>query len=71
MEQKLTTTRLRLRPIRRGDTPRVQALCSNWNVARMLSRVPYPNPVDLEAMAKDPAKPASASNALAFSGSYG
>jgi RimJ/RimL family protein N-acetyltransferase len=47
MEQKLTTTRLRLRPIRRGDAPRVQALCGNWNVARMLSRVPYPNPVEL------------------------
>jgi RimJ/RimL family protein N-acetyltransferase len=45
MEQQLTTARLRLRPIRRSDAPRVQALCSNWNVARMLSRVPYPNPL--------------------------
>jgi RimJ/RimL family protein N-acetyltransferase len=25
----------------------VQALCNNWDVARMLSRVPYPNPVEL------------------------
>ena len=47
MEQTLTTSRLRLRPIRRNDAPRVQALCSNWDVARMLSRVPYPNPVEL------------------------
>ena len=47
MKQALTTPRLRLRPIRRNDAPRVQALCSNWNVARMLSRVPYPNPVEL------------------------
>ncbi len=47
MEQELTTARLRLRPIRRGDAPRVQALCNNWNVARMLSRVPYPNPVEV------------------------
>ncbi len=47
MEQTLTTPRLRLRPIRRNDAPRVQALCSNWDVARMLSRVPYPNPVEL------------------------
>ena len=47
MEQALTTSRLRLRPIRRNDAPRVQALCSNWDVARMLSRVPYPNPVEL------------------------
>ena len=46
MEQDLTTARLRLRPIRRSDAPRVQALCSNWNVARMLSRVPYPNPLE-------------------------
>ena len=47
MELKLTTARLRLRPIRRGDAPRVQALCNNWNVARMLSRVPYPNPFEV------------------------
>ncbi len=47
MEQELTTARLRLRPIRRGDAPRVQALCNNWNVARMLSRVPYPNPAEV------------------------
>ncbi len=46
MEQKLTTARLRLRPIRRSDAPRAQALCNNWNVARMLSRVPYPNPLE-------------------------
>ena len=47
MEQELITTRLRLRPIRRNDALRVQALCNNWDVARMLSRVPYPNPVEL------------------------
>jgi RimJ/RimL family protein N-acetyltransferase len=46
MEQELTTARMRLRPIRRGDAPRVQALCNNWNLARMLSRVPYPNSVE-------------------------
>ncbi len=47
MKQELTTTRLRLRPIRRNDALRVQALCNNWDVARMLSLVPYPNPVEL------------------------
>ena len=47
MEQNLTTARLRLRPIRRNDALRVQALSNNWDVARMLSRVPYPNPVEL------------------------
>ncbi len=47
MEQDLTTARLRLRPIRRKDALRVQALCSNWNVARMLSRVPYPSPLEV------------------------
>ena len=47
MEFELTTARLRLRPLRRGDAPRVQALCNNWNVVSMLSRVPYPNPLDV------------------------
>ncbi len=47
MEKKLITARLRLRPVRRGDAPRVQALCNNWNVARMLSRVPYPSSVEV------------------------
>ncbi len=47
MKQELITPRLKLRPIRRGDALRVQALCGNWNVARMLSRVPYPNPVEI------------------------
>lgn len=49
MEQELvlTTARLRLRPIRRADAPRVHALCGNWNVVRMLSRVPYPNPTEV------------------------
>ena len=43
----ITTARLRLRPIRRGDAPHVQALCNNWNLARMLSRVPYPSSVEV------------------------
>lgn len=47
MAQELITARLRLRPIRRNDAPRLQALSNNWNVARMLSRVPYPNPVEM------------------------
>ncbi len=42
----ITTARLRLRPVRRGDARPLQALCNNWNVARMLSRVPYPSPVE-------------------------
>jgi RimJ/RimL family protein N-acetyltransferase len=47
MEQEMTTARLRLRPIRRHDALRVQSLCGNWNVARMLSRVPYPSPLEV------------------------
>ena len=43
----ITTARLRLRPIRRKDAARVQELCGNWNVARMLSRVPYPSPLEV------------------------
>jgi len=44
MTRTLTTPRLLLRPPRPADAPRVQALCGNWNVARMLGRVPYPYP---------------------------
>jgi RimJ/RimL family protein N-acetyltransferase len=44
MSQALTTPRLLLRPPRPADAPRVQALCGNWNVARMLGRVPFPYP---------------------------
>ncbi len=47
MKQKLTTAHLKLRPIRRSDATRVHALCGNWNVVRMLSRVPYPNPFEV------------------------
>ncbi len=47
MKQKPITARLKLRPIRPADAPRVHALCGNWNVARMLSRVPYPNPFEV------------------------
>ncbi len=44
MNRTLTTSRLRLRPLRPADAPRVQALCGNWDVSRMLERVPYPYP---------------------------
>ncbi len=44
MNQVLTTPRLTLRPLRRGDGVRLQALCGNWNVARMLAVVPHPYP---------------------------
>jgi 8-oxo-dGTP diphosphatase len=47
MKQKMTTARLKLRPIARADATRVHALCGNWNVVRMLSRVPYPNPFEV------------------------
>jgi len=44
MNQNLSTARLTLRPPRRGDSSRIQALCGNWNVARMLEIVPHPYP---------------------------
>ena len=47
MKQKMTTARLKLRPIARADATRVHALCGNWNVVSMLSRVPYPNPFEM------------------------
>lgn len=40
----LTTDRLTLRPFAPADAPAVQALCGNWNVARMLAVVPHPYP---------------------------
>ncbi|PCJ69819.1 MAG: GNAT family N-acetyltransferase [Rhodobiaceae bacterium] len=33
---------LRLRPLVQEDAPRVYELASNWNVASMLARMPYP-----------------------------
>jgi RimJ/RimL family protein N-acetyltransferase len=38
----LTTDRLVLRPFRVGDAAAVQRHCGNWNIARMLARVPHP-----------------------------
>lgn len=49
MTRTLTTPRLLLRPPRPADAPRVQFLCGNWNVARMLERVPHPYPDDCAA----------------------
>ncbi len=42
MAPRLKTDRLVLRPFRAADASAVQALCGNWNVARMLARVPHP-----------------------------
>lgn len=38
------TARLTLRWIGMDDAPRIAALAGNWNVARMLSRLPHPYP---------------------------
>ena len=38
----LKTERLLLRPFRPDDAPAVLAHCGEWNIARMLSRVPHP-----------------------------
>ena len=43
----LTTRRLRLRPLRLADAPRVRALSGNLRVARNLERVPHPYPEGL------------------------
>jgi RimJ/RimL family protein N-acetyltransferase len=45
----LTTERLTLRPFTLADAPAIQALCGNWDVARMLSVVPHPYPDGLAA----------------------
>ncbi len=44
MNQDLITPRLKLRAPEPDDAPRLQALCGNWEVARMLEVVPHPYP---------------------------
>ena len=44
MQNELTTKRLRLRHFTPQDAADVQRLANNWNVARMLGRMPYPYP---------------------------
>ena len=43
----LETERLILRPFRREDAGAVATLAGNWEVARMLSRVPHPYPLEM------------------------
>lgn len=42
--ERLITDRLILRHFTLADAGRVQELCSNWNVASKLSRIPHPYP---------------------------
>tara|TARA_R110002110_G_scaffold12704_9_gene60659 strand:- start:713 stop:1309 length:597 start_codon:yes stop_codon:yes gene_type:complete len=42
MQEELRTQRLLLRPLRASDTTRLTTLANNWNVAAMLSRMPFP-----------------------------
>ncbi len=47
MQEELKTERLLLRPLRAADAERLAALADNWNVARMLSRMPFPYTLDM------------------------
>ena len=47
MLEELKTERLLLRPLREADAERLARLANNWNVARMLSRMPYPYTLDM------------------------
>ena len=42
MSARITTERLVLRPLEKADLARLVTLVNSWNVARMLSRVPFP-----------------------------
>lgn len=42
MQEILKTDRLVLRHFNPDDAPRVHALANNWNIARMMGRLPYP-----------------------------
>ncbi len=47
MQEELSTERLLLRPLCERDADRIAALANNWNVARMLSRMPHPYTLDM------------------------
>ncbi|MDP2125059.1 MAG: GNAT family N-acetyltransferase [Parvibaculum sp.] len=47
MQEELRTERLLLRPLRDDDAARLAALANNWNVARMLARMPFPYTLDM------------------------
>lgn len=47
MLQELKTERLVLRPLAQADAERLASLASNWNVAAMLARMPYPYSLDM------------------------
>jgi RimJ/RimL family protein N-acetyltransferase len=56
----IATARLVLRPVRREDGPALFALISNWNVARWLTRVPWPyRPEDMTEFIETIALPRS------------
>jgi RimJ/RimL family protein N-acetyltransferase len=60
MPDPITTARLVLRPVRREDGPALLALISNWNVARWLTRVPWPyRPEDMTEFIETVALPRS------------
>lgn len=42
MQEELSTERLLLRPLAEKDVEALAHLANNWNIARMLSRMPYP-----------------------------
>lgn len=44
MRDTLTTERLVLRPLKREDAGPISLFCSDFNVARMLARIPHPYP---------------------------
>lgn len=47
MREELKTERLLLRPLEKADAERLARLANNWNVARMLARMPYPYSLDM------------------------
>src|SRR5262245_11105152 len=56
----ITTARLVLRPLRREDGPALFPLINNWNVARWLTRVPWPyRPADMTEFIETIALPRS------------
>ena len=56
----ITTARLVLRPVQREDGPALFALINNWNVARWLTRVPWPyRPEDMTEFIETIALPRS------------
>lgn len=75
MRAQMRTKRLLLRWLRQDDAAAIQAGCNNWNVVKMLARVPHPYPDGLAeqwiaGQAEERARGSGASYAIMLDGTF-